>query len=196
MTTWDRGRARFHGTPLDLAVLKAGSSVTQHRDLARVFSHKPTVVSISDDGEMMHNGQRPGILYRLANPIAEDDVEPHPRSAMPSGLEWVTTRDLSLVMIESTEVRPGELLTDLDTARLMRSHPELATPDEACCLGSGPFKLIECGSHFRPGNILGEPAASRGDGCQRPGRLTRRRSGRGHPVARVGQEISADAPPR
>lgn len=130
MPACDRALPWFHGTPLDLTVLRSGSSVTQNRGLARVFSFKPTVVSISDGGEIMHNGQRSGILYRLAGPIADKDMVPHARSAMPAGLEWVTTRELFIEMVTRTEVRPDELLTDQDIARLVGSAPKLSPPDD------------------------------------------------------------------
>ena len=41
--------AWYHGSPLELALLRPGSTVTQDRRLAEVFSHKPAVVSVSDD---------------------------------------------------------------------------------------------------------------------------------------------------
>jgi len=37
----DYSKPWYHGSPLKLDVLRAGSTMTQWRDLARVFSHKP-----------------------------------------------------------------------------------------------------------------------------------------------------------
>ena len=40
----------FHGSPLRLETLTTGSTITPLRDLARVFSHKPALVSLDDAG--------------------------------------------------------------------------------------------------------------------------------------------------
>lgn len=42
---WDYSRAWYHGSPIVLASLVPGSTITQDKDLARVFSHKPSLVS-------------------------------------------------------------------------------------------------------------------------------------------------------
>ena len=46
----------FHGSPLALTVLRKGSTITQDRRLAEVFSHKPAFVSVDDDGTIKHDG--------------------------------------------------------------------------------------------------------------------------------------------
>ncbi|MCU0521645.1 MAG: beta-galactosidase trimerization domain-containing protein [Anaerolineae bacterium] len=104
----------YHGSPLMLEVLRAGSTITHVRDLARVFSHKPPLVSISDNGKIQHNGTQPGYLYEVADPVAADDVYPHPRTTMRPGDEWLTNRDLKLRLVEATELRPDELLSEDD----------------------------------------------------------------------------------
>ncbi|HSH78253.1 MAG TPA: hypothetical protein VLA19_06945 [Herpetosiphonaceae bacterium] len=53
----------FHGSPCELVELREGSTITRDRALARVFSHKPTLV-VDDDGTLSHNGRREGFLYR------------------------------------------------------------------------------------------------------------------------------------
>lgn len=93
-------------------MLQAGSTMTQWRDLARVFSHKPSVVSISDERRIQHNGTRPGYLYEVAEPVAPEDVEQHPRTTMPPGDEWLTHRELRLCLIGETTVRCEEFLSD------------------------------------------------------------------------------------
>jgi hypothetical protein len=63
---WDFTKPWYHGSPKVLDVLRAGSIITQDRELARVFSHKPTLVSVDDAGEMRqikHNGTEAGFLY-------------------------------------------------------------------------------------------------------------------------------------
>ena len=102
----------YHGSPLDLAVLRAGSTITQRRDLARIFSHKPTIVSISDDGQIKHNGTIPGYLYTIAEVIEPGDVILHPRTTMGPGDEWLTTRELRLQRLCATASAPEDQLTD------------------------------------------------------------------------------------
>ena len=109
----------YHGSPLRLEVLRAGSTITPMRDLARVFSHKPPVVSL-DDGQtpilLRHNGTQNGWLYRVLA-VREEDVYPHPRTTMPPGLEWLTRIDLRLELIGPTGLVPEEHLSDEEIAR-------------------------------------------------------------------------------
>ena len=112
----------YHGSPYELTSIRAGSTITQDRDLARVFSHKPPVVSMGDDGSLRHTGTAPGYLYRIAEPVGAEDVYSHPRSTMPPGAEWLTRRELRLALIGPTEVRDEERLTEQDLAELRRLH--------------------------------------------------------------------------
>ena len=112
----------YHGSPLQLTVLRAGSTITRNRDLARVFSHKPPLVSIGDDGTLQHTGTTPGYLYRIDEPLGPGDVTPHPRTTMPAGLEWLTRRELRLALIGPTEVREKEFLTEEQVAELRRGR--------------------------------------------------------------------------
>lgn len=102
----------FHGSPHKLEVLRPGSTITPRRRLARIFSHKPTLVSMEDDGSILHDGILPGYLYRIDEPVAPGDVRPHPRSAMDPDLEWLTTRPLKLCLLGRTEIRAEERLTE------------------------------------------------------------------------------------
>ena len=115
---FDTDKPWYHGSPLKLEELRAGSTMTQWRDLARVFSHKPAVVSVSDDRCIQHSGTLPGYLYEIAEPVAPEDVRPHPRTTMAPGDEWLTNRDLRLRLIGETVVRAEEFLSDDDIARL------------------------------------------------------------------------------
>ncbi len=117
----DTEQAWFHGSPFKLTCLRAGSTITPQRELARVFSHKPPVVSLdeTEDGlALAHNGELPGFLYAVEDVHAED-VYPHPNSHMPPGLEWLTRRDLPLRLLSTTQVRPEEYLTPDDIQRLI-----------------------------------------------------------------------------
>jgi hypothetical protein len=112
--SWDFTKPWYHGSPRALDVLRVESTITQDRELARVFSHKPTLVSVDDAGEtwqIRHNGTEPGFLYRIAEEIAAEDVTPHPRSAMEFGKEWLTGRPLRLALIGPTQPVREEMLT-------------------------------------------------------------------------------------
>ena len=107
----------YHGSPFRLSILRKGSTITQDRNLARVFSHKPTIVSLSD-GNIKHNGNAPGFLYRIAESLKRQDVCPHPRSSMPEGKEWVTARELAVEPLGSTQIIEEEKLTEEEATRL------------------------------------------------------------------------------
>ncbi len=113
-------RVWYHGSPHRLTVLRAGSTVTPDAQLARVFSHKPTLVSIGDDGTIRHDGSAPGYLYRVAEVVRRADLCPHPCSTMGQGMEWLTTRDLALELIGPTQVLETERLTAGEIAELRR----------------------------------------------------------------------------
>lgn len=93
--------AWFHGSPLELDTLAAGSTVTRCRAVAEAFSHQPTMVSIEDSARpvrVSHNGGLAGYLYVVDEPVSEGDLHPHPRSSSP-GCEWITDRPLRLRLI-------------------------------------------------------------------------------------------------
>ena len=111
---WDCTKAWYHGSPLELTSLWTGSTITQDRDLARIFSHKPSLVSqdTNQQGErqLKHSGRQPGLLYRIDEPVLPDDVYPHPESAIGPGQEWLTKRPLRVALIEPTAIRAEEML--------------------------------------------------------------------------------------
>ena len=107
--------------------MRAGSTITPDRDLARVFSHKPITVSTSVTDEngcrrIEHDGTADGFLYTIAEPVDGRDVYQHPNSSMEPGEEWLTTRDLCLELVSRTSVRDDERLTDARRSELMREH--------------------------------------------------------------------------
>ena len=126
MANWTRGEPWYHGSPLELSLLRAGSTVTQERALACAFSHKPTLLCLEDDGRIRHNGSQPGYLYRLAEEVGDDDLSPHPRSSMSPGLEWLTRRDLRLERIGPVALDEGERLSGAEVAELLsgRARPD------------------------------------------------------------------------
>ena len=103
----------YHGSPTRLEFLRLGSTITRNRDIARIFSHKPTLVATDDDGRTFHNGSASGYLYAVEG-VAEDDVYPHPETTMAAGVEWLTKRELRLVLLDETEVLEEERLTERD----------------------------------------------------------------------------------
>ena len=116
----------YHGSPRRLTSLRAGSTITRDRHLATVFSHKPTLVSVADDGAIKHNGAGPGLLYQVAEEMSPGDVYPHPRSSMEPGKEWLTTRELAVELIGPTEVVDAERLTAEEIDELHRRLRDLA----------------------------------------------------------------------
>lgn len=116
-TTFASITAWFHGSPLRLTTLRKGSTITPDRDLARVFSHRPSLVSIKTGphGFIKHSGTDPGFLY-FVEVAAEADVIPPPTTTMEPGDEWITTRDLPLRLIGPTVVREEERLSDDEVA--------------------------------------------------------------------------------
>ncbi len=116
----------YHGSPERLTTLRAGSTITQTRDLARIFSHKPDTACLLDDGRMLHTGTRPGFLYRVAAAPSQGDLLPHPASTMGEGLEWITLRDLPLELLCGTAARAAE---HLDTAILAAHEADLRAVD-------------------------------------------------------------------
>jgi hypothetical protein len=102
----------FHGSPEALSELRPGSTITQDRDLARVFSHRPTLVGDgrAEGGALRHNGRRPGWLYTLAEPLRPGDLAAVPGSTL-QGKEWHTTRPLRVALLEATAPLSAELLS-------------------------------------------------------------------------------------
>jgi hypothetical protein len=101
----------YHGSPFELTMLRVGSTITQRRDLARIFAHKPAIVCFEDDGRIKHNGTLPGYLYIIDEPVLPEDVEAHPRTTMGPGDEWLTRRELRVRLLSRVEPQPQELLT-------------------------------------------------------------------------------------
>jgi hypothetical protein len=121
---WDYTKPWYHGSPERLTYIRRGSTITQDRDLARVFSHRPTLVSCYTDSEgryrIKHSGTRPGFLYRVAENVSVEDVYPHPRTTMQPGDEWLTKRDLRVELISTTTVVPEESFTPQESEELRR----------------------------------------------------------------------------
>ena len=118
----------LHGSPVRLSQLHAGSTITQDERLARIFSHRPSLVSVEDDGSVYHNGRREGILYRVSEPLREGDLAPVPGSTFPPGKEWLTRRPVSVVAIARVPLDPNELLAEDDENELVRRSEQTSLP--------------------------------------------------------------------
>ena len=98
----DANKPWYHGSPLELEVLRAGSTVTQWKELARAFGAKPARLAYQDiGGPITHNGTEKGILYVIDEPVAVGvDMDQHPRTAMDKGAEFLTRRPLKLKRVK------------------------------------------------------------------------------------------------
>lgn len=121
----------YHGSQQKLTELRVGSSITQIRDLAKAFSHRPSLVSRSCPGEFLsdkcrvkHDGVTPGFLFTVSEAIEPEDIYPHPHPANADGWEWLTRRELKLKFVEQTIVSDHERLTDEDITEIRRRQKE------------------------------------------------------------------------
>ncbi len=93
-------REWYHGSNLEIDVLRAGSTITQWKELAETFSHKPTQLSYEANGNITHNGKERGYLYRIdENLVIGKDIYQHPRTTMDTNVEFLTRRPLKLKLI-------------------------------------------------------------------------------------------------
>ncbi|MEZ4676241.1 MAG: hypothetical protein R2932_18610 [Caldilineaceae bacterium] len=113
---WNYNLPWYHGSQQELTILRVGSSVTQDRDIARIFSHRPGISTVEDDGTYRHNGQAPGYLHIVDEPITAADVEPHPHPINASKWEWLTKRVIKVRLVEQPALRTAELLTEEELA--------------------------------------------------------------------------------
>jgi hypothetical protein len=120
MSAVDYSKPWYHGSPLRVTMLRAGSIITQDRSLARIFSHEPTFVSIDEGGLIKHNGKAEGFLYVISGKVETNDVTPRPDSRMESGKEWLTLRPLEVRLIGPTRIVRGEVLSEAEIAMLRK----------------------------------------------------------------------------
>jgi len=112
----------YHGSPYRLTRLFVGSTITQDRRLAEVFSHKPSIVSVENDGRIRHNGNLPGYLYMISKPVNLDELEPVPHSTMEPGKEFLTKCEFSIRLISHVEINQKELLLPEEIHELMQKR--------------------------------------------------------------------------
>lgn len=91
----------YHGSDKIFDILEAGSTITQWKELAEAFSHKPKILFYTKKGKIYHSGRKKGYLYIIDEPIAVgEDVYKHPRSSMDKNAEFLTKRPLKVKMIK------------------------------------------------------------------------------------------------
>ena len=91
----------YHGSPLELDILREGSTITQWKNLAKAFGKKPKILFYRKiHGRIFHTGLKKGILYIIDEPLVMDvDIYQHPKSSMDAGVEFLTKRPLKLKAI-------------------------------------------------------------------------------------------------
>jgi len=123
----------YHGSPEEITVLRKGSWVTQFEQMAKAFSHRPTLMSLDDDCESVkHNGQWPGFLYMVSKFIGPDDVTYLRDTAQ---THWQTNRDLRLRLVAELPLDDPPQLNKEEITELRKDIPEgttkmICTPDE------------------------------------------------------------------
>ncbi|WP_338593948.1 hypothetical protein V6669_12095 [Paenibacillus sp. Y5S-9] len=122
MKEWDYRKPWFHGSPMLLNELLVGSTITQDRELARIFSHKPSIVAFDENGTRLHNGKLCGYIYVIDEEITSEDVYPHPATTMNPGEEWLINRGLKVRKIDETKTRAEELLSEEEEVELLKKQ--------------------------------------------------------------------------
>jgi len=90
----------YHGSDKIFSELRTGSTITQWRELAEAFSHKPSALGYDDDGVIRHNGTAKGYLYVIDEPVEiGTDIYQHPRTTMDENAEFLTRRPLKVRLI-------------------------------------------------------------------------------------------------
>ena len=133
MDTCDYSAGWYHGSPEQLTVLQSGSWITQFKEMAKAFSHKPTLMSLGGDCEhVKHDGQLPGYLYTVSESVGPDDVCYLRDTAQ---THWQTKRDLRLRLVAKLPLDDPPQLSEEQIAALREDVPEgftgfVGTPDD------------------------------------------------------------------
>ena len=96
----------YHGSNKLFSELRTNSTITQWRELAEAFSHKPSCLGYDDDGAILHNGTEKGYLYIIDEPVVVgEDICRHPRTTMDENAEFLTKRLLKVKLISELPAR-------------------------------------------------------------------------------------------
>jgi len=122
VTKCDYDASWYHGSPHELSVLRKGSWITQFKEIAKAFSHKPSLMSLADDCRTVkHNGTLPGFLYTVAERIGPADISELPDTAH---THWQTQRDLCVHLVTELPLSQPPLLTAKEIADMRKTYPE------------------------------------------------------------------------
>lgn len=103
----NHGGTWYHGSNRIFDILEAGSTITQWKQLAEAFSHKPKILCYDDEGTIEHNGTEYGYLYIIDEPIEVGiDIVQHPNSSMDPNAEFLTLRELRVQQIAQLDADP------------------------------------------------------------------------------------------
>jgi len=97
----DMSKPWYHGSNLEIEILRENSTITQWKELAEAFATQPTMLSYNEIfSHISHNGTEKAILYIIDEPLQIDiDIYQHPRTTMDKGAEFLTKRPLKIKRI-------------------------------------------------------------------------------------------------
>ena len=133
MERCDYGKPWYHGSPTELTVLRSGSWVTQFKELAKAFAHKPELISLGGDCvNVKHSGRLPGFLYAVDEPVGPEDVT-YLRDT--GQTHWQTSRDLRLRLVAALLIDDPPQLSEAEITELRKDIPKgttgfVGTPDQ------------------------------------------------------------------
>ena len=94
----------YHGSNKIFSMLEIGSTITQWKELAEAFSHKPPILCYGNNRDILHNGQETGYLYMIDEPIMMNiDIYQHPRTTMDRNVEFLTKRLLKVKLVKKLD---------------------------------------------------------------------------------------------
>lgn len=108
----------YHGSQRELDSLPEGATVTPDRHLAEILACGPDWLTVDEEGNVRHSGNRTGWLYVVDEPTSPGDLQVHPRPSLPAGREYITRRPLPIRRIARVQPNPEELLSPEEIRRL------------------------------------------------------------------------------
>ena len=113
----------YHGSPAKLTCLTKGSMVTPFEAIAKAFSHKPSLLSMSEDmTTVKHNGELPGFLYVVSEEVCEGDVV---ELSGTKQTHWEIRRDFRVRLVCPLPVSDPERLVGEALRHAQETHSEL-----------------------------------------------------------------------
>ena len=108
----------YHGSNRRFSILETGNTITQWKELAKAFSHKPDLLCIEEDGRILHTGKEYGYLYRIAEPVDVNvDIYAHPHTTMEENAEFLTRRPLRVMLVAEIGMADKNALDEAEQLR-------------------------------------------------------------------------------